>query len=285
MLRATTSFDGELRSRREWARRLRIWTYFAEYFPVKLHKTHPLRPTRKYILGYHPHGIISHGAWAAFATEALGFSEKFPGITNSLLTLDFNFRLPLYREYLLFMGVQSVSKESMTNLLTRGGSDNEGMGRAVTVVVGGAREALEARPKKMNLIIKKRKGFVKVALKTGADLVPVLAFGENDLYDQIDPQDHPWIRRVQGLMLNVWKFTLPVIYGRGIFNYDVGWMPHRRPMNIVVGKPIPVVQASEPDNAEVDRLHDLYTEELQKIWDRYKADFAPDRKEEMQFMS
>lgn len=276
--------DGKLRSRREWVRRLPIWTYFAEYFPAKLHKTHDLIPTRKYILGYHPHGIISHGAWVAFATEALGFADKFPGITNSLLTLDSNFRLPLYRQYVLSMGVQSVSKESIKNLLGRGGRDGRGMGRAVTVVVGGARESLKAQPNTMRLIIKDRKGFIKLALITGADLVPVIGFGENDLYDQLDPNKHPWLHNIQHYFLKVWKFTVPLLHGRGIFNYDVGLMPYRRPMNIVVGKPIPVFQNDNPDNKEIDRLHDLYTEELQKIWDRYKDEFVPHRKEEMEFM-
>lgn len=249
-----------------------------------MHKTHDLQPTRKYIFGYHPHGIISHGAWAAFATEALGFAEKFPGITNSLLTLDSNFRLPLYREYVFSMGVLSVSKESITNILTRGGPNNEGMGRAVTIVVGGARESLEAQPKTMRLIINERKGFVKLALQTGADLVPVIAFGENDLYDQLDPHRHPWLHGLQRYFLKAWKFTVPLLHGRGIFNYDVGLMPYRRPLNIVIGKPIPVVQSSNPENSEVNRLHDLYTDELQKIWDRYKDEFAADRKEEMQFL-
>ena len=157
ILFATDAVDGKLRRRKEWVRRLPIWKYFAEYYPAKLHKTHDLLPTRKYIFGYHPHGIISHGAWAAFATEALGFSDKFPGITNSLLTLDSNFRLPLYREYVLSIGCCSVSKEAITNILTKGGLNNEGMGRAVTIVVGGARESLEAQPGTLHLILNERK--------------------------------------------------------------------------------------------------------------------------------
>ncbi|KAK2610625.1 hypothetical protein N8I77_004040 [Diaporthe amygdali] len=285
ILFATDAVDGKLRRRKEWVRRLPIWKYFAEYYPAKLHKTHDLLPTRKYIFGYHPHGIISHGAWAAFATEALGFSQKFPGITNSLLTLDSNFRLPLYREYVFSMGVLSVSKESITNILTRGGLNGEGMGRAVTIVVGGARESLEAQPRTARLIINERKGFVKLAMRTGADLVPVMAFGENDLYDQLDPHKHPWLHGLQRHVLKVWKFTVPLLHGRGIFNYDVGMMPYRRPLNIVVGRPIMVAQADNPDNSEVDRLHDLYVEELRAIWDRYKDEFAKDRLGEMEFLS
>lgn len=284
ILFATDATDGRLRRRKEWFRRSMIWKYFAEYFPAKLHKTHDLPPTRKYIFGYHPHGIISHGAWVAFASEALGFAEKFPGITNSLLTLDSNFRTPIYREYVFSMGCLSVSKESITNTLTRGGPNGEGMGRAVTIVIGGARESLEAQPGRMKLILKERKGFIKLAIRTGADLVPVVAFGENELYDQLQPHQHPYLHKIQRHFLKVWKFTVPLLHGRGIFNYDVGLMPYRRPMNIVVGKPIMVAQNVNPDVNEVDRLHDVYTEEVQKIWDRYKDEFAKHRKEELQIL-
>lgn len=284
VLTSKAATDGSLRYRWEWARRSYWWHLFAGYFPATLHKTCDLPPTRKYIFGYHPHGIISHGAWAAFATEALGFSEKFPGITNSLLTLDSNFRVPFYRDYILAMGVRSVSKESIINILTRGGSNGEGMGRGVTIVVGGARESLEAQPGNMRLILQERKGFIKIAIRTGADLVPVLCFGENDLYDQLPPREHPFVHQIQMFILKVWKFTLPFMHGRGIFNYDVGLMPYRRPMDIVVGAPIKVEQSMATDQEYVDQLHDLYVEELEKLWDRYKDDFAKDRKEEMRIL-
>ncbi|KAL2756810.1 hypothetical protein ACRALDRAFT_1062476 [Sodiomyces alcalophilus JCM 7366] len=284
---STAASDGRLRFRSEFIRSLPIWTLFARYYPAKLHKTYDLPPSRKYIFGYHPHGIISHGAWAAFATNALGFSEKFPGITNTLLTLDSNFRIPFYRDWILAMGIRSVSKESIWNTLTRGGHDRHGMGRAVTIVVGGARESLEAGPGTLRLILKGRKGFIKMALRTGSDLVPVLGFGENDLYDQLSPRSHPNVRRIQLFFLNVFKFTLPALHGRGILNYDVGLMPYRRPLNIVVGKPIRVTTTatSQPDQAEIDRLHALYVEEVQKLWDAYKDQFAKDRRAELQFIA
>lgn len=115
------STSGTLSHRSDFLRSLPVWSLFASYFPARLHRTQELPPTRKYIFGYHPHGIISLGAFAAFATEALGFSQLFPGIKNTLLTLDSNFRVPIYRDYALAMGVASVSKESCENLLSKGG--------------------------------------------------------------------------------------------------------------------------------------------------------------------
>ena len=115
------STSGTLSHRSDFLRGLPFWSLFASYFPARLHRTQELPPTRKYIFGYHPHGIISHGAFAAFGTEALGFSQLFPGIKNTLLTLDSNFRIPIYRDYALAMGLASVSKESCENLLSKGG--------------------------------------------------------------------------------------------------------------------------------------------------------------------
>ncbi len=286
VLVSTAAINGRLRWRSERFRRLGLWTWFAEYFPATLHKTADLPAERRYIFGYHPHGIISHGAWAAFGTEALGFGEKYPGITNSLLTLDSNFHVPFYREYLLLAGMSSVARESIINVLSQGGHDGKGQGRAVTIVIGGARESLQAQPGTMRLVLHGRSGFIKVAMATGADLVPVLAFGEVDLYEQLRGEAHPLLHRFQMHVLRVYKFTLPFMRGRGVFNYDYGLMPFRHPLHIVVGRPIAVAKAASEalDPAEVDRLHGLYCAELQRLWDTYKDEYAPDRKEELQIL-
>lgn len=273
--------SGTLAHRSNFLRRLSIWSLFASYFPARLHRSAPLLPTRKYIFGYHPHGIISHGAFAAFATEALGFAQLFPGITNTLLTLDSNFRIPFHRDYALLLGLASVSRESCENLLSRGGANGEGMGRAITIVVGGARESLDAQPGTLRLVLKQRKGFVKLAVRTGADLVPVLAFGENELYEQVQPETHPGIYKVQMAMKKALGFTIPLFHARGVFNYDVGMMPYRRPLNVVVGRPVKVVQQVVPDEGYVDWLHGEYVRELERVWEGWKDVFAVGRREEL----
>lgn len=276
--------SGELSHRSERFRRSPIWSLFASYFPARLHRTQELPPTRKYIFGYHPHGIISHGAFAAFATEALGFAQLFPGITNTLLTLDSNFRIPLYRDYALRMGLASVSRESCENILSKGGPNGEGMGRAITIVIGGARESLDAQPGTLHLVLKRRKGFVKLAIRNGADLVPVLAFGENDIYDQFQPKAHPWVHKGQLLMKRFLGFTVPLFHARGVFNYDVGMMPYRRPLNVVVGRPVMVERQQRPDEKYVEKIHEEYVRELMRVWDEWKDVFAEDRIEELQIV-
>ena len=276
--------SGTLSRRSNWLRSIRVWSLFASYFPARLHRSQKLPATRKYIFGYHPHGIISHGAFVAFATEALGFSTLFPGITNTLLTLDSNFRIPLYRDYALAMGLGSVSKESCLNLLSKGGPNGEGMGRAITIVVGGARESLDAQPNTLRLVLRRRKGFVKLAIRSGADLVPVLAFGENELYDQVRPDSHPLIHKTQLIVKKLLGFTVPLFFARGVFNYDVGMMPYRRPLNIVVGRPIKVVQSRQPEDDYVDDVHKQYIEELSRIWNEWKDEFAPDHIGELEIV-
>ncbi|MCJ1397111.1 diacylglycerol O-acyltransferase 1 [Xylographa trunciseda] len=284
LLFSTAGHSGTLSRRSQLLRSSPIWSLFASYFPARLHRSQVLPPTRKYIFGYHPHGIISHGAFAAFVTEALGFAQLFPGITNTLLTLDSNFRIPLYRDYALALGLASVSRESCENILSKGGANGEGMGRAITIVVGGARESLDAQPNTLRLVLKRRKGFVKLGIRTGADLVPVLAFGENNLYDQVQPETHPVMHKTQLVVKKALGFTVPLFHARGVFNYDVGMMPYRTPLNVVVGRPIKVAQQKVPDEAYVDEIHGLYVAELERLWREWRGEFAKGMTGDLEFV-
>ncbi|KAJ8482984.1 hypothetical protein ONZ45_g14756 [Pleurotus djamor] len=147
----------------QWFKSISFWKYFADYYPASQSflKEADLPPDRPYVFGYHPHGIIGMGAFATFATEATGFSEQFPGIKPHLLTLASNFQMPIYRDILLALGVCSVSKKSCSNIL------KSGPGSAITIVVGGAAESLSARPGTADLTLRRRLGFIKVAIQHG----------------------------------------------------------------------------------------------------------------------
>ena len=83
--------------------------------------------------------------------------------------------MPFYRDLIMFLGIASVSKQACANILSKGA------GTAITIVVGGATESLSAHPGTADLTLKRRFGFIKMAIREGADLVPVFSFGENDV--------------------------------------------------------------------------------------------------------
>ena len=64
-------------------------------------------------------------------------------------------------------------------------------------------------------------------------LVPMFAFGENDLYQQVANPVGSRLRRFQTLMTKVLTFSLPLFYGRGLFNYTFGFLPFRHPVSVV----------------------------------------------------
>ncbi|KAI7861732.1 diacylglycerol acyltransferase-domain-containing protein [Spinellus fusiger] len=262
-----------------WFRHSRIWRHFAGYFPISLVKECKLDPDRNYVFGYHPHGIISMGALCNFGTEATHFSSLFPGIVPSLLTLESNFKIPFYRDIIMALGLASVSRKSCENILS------SGPGRSIVIVIGGAAESLTARPGVTDLILKRRLGFIRIAIKHQAPLVPVFSFGENDLYDQLDNAQGSIVWIVQKKMQALLGFTVPLFHARGIFNYDMGLMPFRHHVVTVVGKPVQVPALdegqTEPTREQLEAVQKEYIHELESIYHKYKDVYAKDRKRDL----
>lgn len=59
-------------------------------------------------------------------------------------------------------GLYPVSKPSIEHLLAK-----SGVGNAVVIIVGGAEESLSSSPGVNTVVMRKRKGFVKLALEYG----------------------------------------------------------------------------------------------------------------------
>lgn len=138
------------------------------------------------------------------------------------------------------------------------------------LIVGGAQEALYARPGNYRFVINKRKGFVKIAIQTGAALVPVLSFGENDLLEQPSNNPGTWIRAYQEFVKK-WTGIAPIfIYGRGFWEKSFGLLPYRRQITTVVGAPIIVSKNSNPTPEEVDEIHAKFIDAIIKLFNGYK---------------
>ncbi|KAM4699908.1 diacylglycerol O-acyltransferase 2 [Discoglossus pictus] len=253
--------------RSTWVRNWAVWRYFRDYFPIKLVKTHNLLPSRNYIFGYHPHGIMCLGGFCNFGTEATSVSKKFPGIKPYLATLAGNFRMPVLRDYLMSGGICPVDRDTIDFILSKNGTGN-----AVVIVVGGAAESLDCRPGKHTVTLKQRKGFVKIALQHGADLVPVYSFGENEAYKQIVFDEGSWGRWLQKKFQKYVGFAPCVFHGCGFFSTNSwGLVPYPNPITTVVGEPITVPKIDHPTQKDVDLYHGMYLTSLEKLFDKYKT--------------
>ncbi|XP_053561058.1 2-acylglycerol O-acyltransferase 2 [Bombina bombina] len=254
--------------RSQLLRRSVVWRYVRDYFPVKLIKTADLDPGQNYIVGFHPHGILVAGAFTNFCTEATGFQELFPGITPYLLMLPLWFRAPFFRDYIMSGGLIPSDKDSASYLL----KSKEG-GNAIVIAVGGAPESLDARPGAFSILLKNRKGFIRLAMQHGASLVPCFSFGENELFDQVENPKGTWLRAIQERLQKIMGVALPLFHARGVFQYSFGLLPYRKPINTIVGKPIKLKKNHNPSEEEVDRMHGVYIEELCKLFEEHKTKY------------
>nr|XP_040036422.1 2-acylglycerol O-acyltransferase 3b [Gasterosteus aculeatus aculeatus]XP_040036423.1 2-acylglycerol O-acyltransferase 3b [Gasterosteus aculeatus aculeatus]XP_040036424.1 2-acylglycerol O-acyltransferase 3b [Gasterosteus aculeatus aculeatus] len=257
-----------------FVRRWKVWEHFRDFFPIKLVKTAELNPNKNYVLGCHPHGIMSTGAFACFSTESCGFTELFPGLRASLAVLAGLFRVPLLREYLMCAGLFPVSKPSLAHLLSK-----RGKGNAVVIVIGGAAESLASSPGVNAVVMRQRKGFVRVALEFGADLVPVYSFGETGLFQQVVFSEGSLGRRLQDLFKRMMGFAPCLFLGE-----RWAFLPYRTPVTTVVGSPILVPKRTTPTQEEVDHYHRLYMEGLSKLFHEHKVHCGLSESHKLQFL-
>uniref|UniRef100_A0A8D1V669 Acyltransferase n=1 Tax=Sus scrofa TaxID=9823 RepID=A0A8D1V669_PIG len=244
----------------------------------KLVKTAELDPSRNYLAGFHPHGILATGAFTNLCTESTGFSSLFPGIRPHLMMLNLWFRVPFFRDYIMSGGLVASDKESAAHILSR-----KTGGNLLGIITGGAQEALNARPGSYKLVLRNRKGFVRLALRHGAALVPIFSFGENDAFDQVENLPGSWLRWCQDRLQRIMGISLPLFHGRGVFQHSFGFLPYRRPITTVVGTPIEVQKTPNPSQEEVDGLHQRYLKELSRLFEAHKLKYNVPSDQHLEF--
>lgn len=246
-----------------WYQSLAMWRYFRDYFPVRQiippDVQQQFDPSKTYLFGYHPHAVHAFGAVATFGGEANGISSTLPGLEFHLQTLRINFFIPFWRELCLFIGLGDASSGSIRQTL------RSGPGQCVVLAIGGAEESILSRPRTNDLVLRKRKGFVKMALETGSPLVPVYGFGENNSYEPLPCVDHPTYFRLERLIKRYTTLTLPGIAGTGPFRVR----PLPRPIFVVFGPPIEVPEIPFPTSEDIAFYHQKYMDRLLALYNEY----------------
>lgn len=218
-----------------------------------------LRACKQGILAVAPHGVVSFNH-VLYITDAAGWlSRDVWPVDRRELGASVIFRIPLYRELLLWLGCVDASLATARRVLKSG--------RSLFVYPGGEAEQMRARPGDHIAYWESRKGFVKLALEFGIPLIPSYCFGENELFHPLN-----MFSQLRMALCNKFHVAIPLGYGR--------WgtlLPRKIPLVSVIGSPmeVPKMGRDDPDfSAKVDEVHAAFLEQTKALFDRHKAEYA-----------
>jgi 2-acylglycerol O-acyltransferase 2 len=234
-----------------WPAFNRLWVFrtWREYFHFSCLFEVVLEPNKHYIFTEFPHGVYPMGPLVAGTL----MQTLFPDWSIYSVAASSVFKIPLWRHFISWIGSRPATSKNFKALLQKG---------SVAVIVGGIAEMFMQHPHKERVLLKTRKGFVRVAIETGADgIVPVYHFGNSQTLD-FGPE---WLSTFSRKI----RASFGFLYGR--------WglpLPRRVPIMMVTGTPIPVPHLAKdhPEYAAaVEEVHAKVMQATQDLYDKYKG--------------
>lgn len=215
-----------------------------ESFQVRFTTT--LDDSARYIYAWHPHGIISMSHFFHIASRLTDWPVNLRSI--KVVTLSCLQWLPFGQELFDYTNAIPSQYHPMKQALHDGHS--------ISLSLGGMREMLGD-----SYIVRKRRGIFKMALETGTPIVPVLSFGEQQLFSLV-PVYAP---------IQKWLEPYDICICIPTFHSILTWLgmlqyPLKDPITSVVGAPIPVKQILEPTEDDIAALRTTYIEALTELF-------------------
>jgi 2-acylglycerol O-acyltransferase 2 len=183
--------------------------------------------------------------------------ESVPGYKTTGCVSSACFVIPIMKHVYSWMGAISVDKKDLTRFIKDGGSP--------VFCPGGVAEAtLLKDDKECAIFLKKRLGFVKMALQNGIPLIPSFGFGLRGCYDYVLPKSK--------LLEKFGRFIgfMPMLIF-GMWGLPFG-PPKPCAQTIIIGDPIPVEKMDNPSEEVLKKYHAMYIAALTDIFERNKEE-------------
>lgn len=230
-----------------------------DYFPGRSIFLPQLQRDRTYLLAAWPHGVFggAHHLGMVDFTERAGVHVIYSGASVLLY-------IPFLRRFLTLLGFTSVTKRALRRVLDGPTFPYN----VVHLVVGGIEEMFytpgSAREYEQ-IILRKRKGFIKLALETGADIIPMYSFGANQVYYRI-AGPHSLLCRLSRLM----RVSITPWLGR--WNVPMSVIGRVQPILTVTGEVFCVPRDVKEITPElIHQVHEDFCKALRKLFDEYKV--------------
>ena len=174
-------------------------------------------------------------------------------------------RLPFFRTIMGWLSGVAAKYKTLKRGLTGAIFRRPATGHNLYMLPGGLAEIFTARPGSHTIVWSRRRGLVRLALETGAQLTPLYIFGGNDFFHQLLTHDSALSRisRAAGASLTLFwgRWWLPVPLAP----------PHG--LTIAIAEPLPSRRAvgTTPTEEEIQALHTEYAKAMLELFDEYKA--------------
>jgi 1-acyl-sn-glycerol-3-phosphate acyltransferase len=220
-------------------------------------RTSPL--CRPQILVAPPHGVFPYGNLLAMLAWPSFTGNHFLGLAaNSAL------RVPIFKQILCRIGVIDASRESARRAL-------ENYPHTIGISTGGVAEVFETTSADECILLKERIGLIKLAIRTGGDLVPCYMFGNTKLLHCWAGDGIPGCRKGLEKVSRKLGFALILFYGRCGLP-----IPFRSAVLAVKGKAIPThhIMCEEPTDAQITQIQTQLITDMQNLFDQHKHLFG-----------
>merc|ERR1711907_18261 len=226
-------------------------------------------PKGKYMFACYPHGV--YGVCRAFSGGTRNWGQLYPGITSRWGSFGMAFYLPGVREFSLFAGCLDAGKPTLLRAIND-------YNQNVTLLPGGIDEMqlTDGSSSNTQIVMSDRKGYAKLAIETGCDLVPGFCFGEKWIHKTVLlPR---WIR---AFLYKTFQMSGVLLKGRGAT--FLGYLGF--PLGFVWGEPIKVTQQNPVTDEYLDEVHGKMQVAIRSIFDRHKSNFGYSKDEVLTFVT
>eukprot|EP00632_Arachnochrysis_sp_CCMP2950_P014501 CAMPEP_0185696878 /NCGR_PEP_ID=MMETSP1164-20130828/5400_1 /TAXON_ID=1104430 /ORGANISM="Chrysoreinhardia sp, Strain CCMP2950" /LENGTH=316 /DNA_ID=CAMNT_0028363767 /DNA_START=155 /DNA_END=1105 /DNA_ORIENTATION=- len=234
----------------EWPRVRRLGqalyeTFDAWHSPCDVMALRAAAGKNKLIFCLHPHGIVPLHTlmFCSLCDQLMHRTASFQIASASVL-----FYVPVLRAFVTWFGGVPADYNSLRDVLKR---------RHLLVTPGGLAEMMQGERGADIIVWNKRRGICRLALETGAHLVPVYVFN-NDYFDHYPLTSLS--RRIRISVLVFWgQLGLPIPY------------KPQGPLLTAIGSPIKSKRIDNPTIDDVDDLHTRYGAAMRALFDANKA--------------
>lgn len=207
-----------------------------------------LNDGKKFILAFQPHGVVSFCSLCSWINAPVDIRQIPTAVASAVL------KFPMLKNVMGIFGLTDASSSNVKRILQKG----KGIKGCIVIYVGGIAELFLTCDEEERLFLQKRKGFIKIALREGVDIIPVYLFGNTSILSVVKTNFlESMSRKMQTSFTYFWgKYFLPI--------------PRDDKLLYVRGKPLGMPHIPVPTDEDINKWHAIYIKEVTRLFNDNK---------------